>query len=432
MFTVDHLKFLRDVDFPFTLDNVWQREIELSMFISRSDEFDRIGRNDYFGVQNTRKALMGIMDGLLDPSLFKTRSAAESSLRQAVQAKSEWREQWDGAWGQITKAEQKYRSFYPRYQILERRGDMRSTLFGYARDLVRLAEEKPKANADRLREYRDSEMDSVELELYSPAPIYDELEIERLTSGLTWMAMTFGGDNPMVISTLLGKAPAQRARELITATKLKDINERKKLAEGGKAAIMASTDPLIHLALGLDAHSRAVRKQFEDEVEGVERDAYAKIAAAEFAIKGTNTYPDATFTLRLSFGPIKGYEEAGNPVAPFTTLGGAYELMERRHGEEPFKLTKRWIDRKAQLDLKTPYNFVCTADIIGGNSGSPVVNKAGEVIGLVFDGNLQSLIWDIQYTDVQGRAVAVDSRAIIECLRKLYDAGPLADEITRK
>jgi hypothetical protein len=315
--------------------------------------------------------------------------------------------------------------------VIEGRRGIRSDLFNIAKTLVRLADEFPKPNADRLREFRDSELDSLYLELYSPAPIYDALEIDRTRSGLSAMAENLGGDDSAVVTALAGQSPDDRARALISGTKLKDIEFRRALAEGGKAAIEKSTDPLIRLAVALDAEARALRKRYEDEIESAERDAYAKIAAAKFAIVGESTYPDATFTLRMSFGPIEGYEDEGQSIPSYTTLDGAYKRMEERHSQSPFLLPERWRQRKDKLNLSTPFNFVCTADIIGGNSGSPVINTKGEVIGLIFDGNIHSLVLDIAYDDKKARAVSVDSRAIIETLRKLYDAAPLADELTR-
>jgi hypothetical protein len=432
MFTVDHLKFLRDVDLPFSLDALYQREVALFAFMGRSQENERIGRNEYYGITNSRKAYTGIMDGMLDSALIQTKQQAESELRKAVQNNPQWRSQWGDAWDQIARAENTYRSFYPRYQVLERRGNLRSDLYGFARTLVRLAAEKSKPNSERLRGFRDSEMDSLELDLYSPTPIEEALEIHRLSVGLTWLANTLGAADHAAQVSLAGKSPSDRAAELVMHSKLKDVGYRRSLAQGGMAAIKASDDPLIQLALALDDESRALRKRYEDEVEGDERGGYAKIAAAEFAVHGTNAYPDATFTLRLAYGPVLGYQEQGHAVPAYTTLAGAYERMQERHGVEPFQLPESWLAHKKSLDLNTPFNFVCTADIIGGNSGSPVVNTNGEVIGLIFDGNLQSLIWDIAYTNDEGRAVAVDSRAIIEALRKVYDAGALADELQSK
>lgn len=432
MFTMDHLKFLRDVDTPATLRHLWRREVQLQTFSARSDEHARIAQEDYFGVQNSRKAMTGIMAGLLDPAVFQQKRHEEEELRAHVARDSQNNEQWSAAWEQVAQAQKRYRTMYTRYQVLEGRRGVRSQLFNFARTLVRLGEELPKPNADRLREFRDSELDSLYLSLYSTAPIYDALEIEKIASGLSALAENLGGEDPAVITALAGQSPQARAQSLVQSSKLKDVEFRRQLAEGGKAAIDKSDDPLIRLAAALDSEARAFRKLHEDEVEGAERDAYAKIAAARFAALGERVYPDATFTLRMAFGPIKGYEEAGQTIPPFTTLGGAYQRMQERHSQPPFKLPQRWLDRKDKLDLNTPFNFVCTADIIGGNSGSPAINTKGEVIGLIFDGNLHSLIWDIAYTDEQGRAICVDSRAIIECLRKLYDAGALADEITRK
>jgi hypothetical protein len=429
--TVDHLRFLRDVDTPLALRHLWRREVQLQTFAARTDENARIAEEDYHSVQNSRKAITGIMAGLLNPTIISRKITEEKQLRAAVDGNSEHRAKWADAWNRIAKAQETHREFFVRHSILEGRRGIRSDLFLMARTLVRLADELPKANADRLREFRDSELDSVYLELYSPAPIYDALEIDRVRSGLSAMAENLGGDDPAVVIALAGQSPDDRARALVSGTKLKDIEFRRALADGGKAAIEKSTDPMIRLAAALDAEARALRQRHEDEIESAERDAYAKIAAAKFAIVGESTYPDATFTLRMSFGPIKGYEDDGQSVPPCTTLGGAFVRMDERHAQPPFVLPKRWIERKDQLDLNTPYNFVCTADIIGGNSGSPVININGEVIGLIFDGNIHSLVLDIAYDDTKARAVSVDSRAIIETLRKLYDAAPLADELTR-
>jgi hypothetical protein len=283
-----------------------------------------------------------------------------------------------------------------------------------------------------LREYADSNLDSLYLDLYSPRPIYEDLEINRIASSLSNMEDMLGGDDPLVQKALGGLSPQARAEQLVKGTKLKDIEYRKQVAKGGTQAIAESKDPMILLAKELDPESRALRKRFEDEVEGAERDAYAKIAAAKFAVEGEDAYPDATFTLRLAFGPIKGYKENGKEIPPFTTFEGMYQRATERKGQKGFELPQRVWDRKDKLDLKTPLNFVSTADIIGGNSGSPVINKKGEVVGLIFDGNIQSLVLDLAYTDDQARAVAVDSRGIMEALRKIYDAGPLADEILKR
>jgi len=429
--TVEHLKFLRDVEEPANLANLWRREVQAQTFAGRSAENARIVAGDLAIAENSRKAITGIMAGLLDPALFKAKQTAEDTLRAAVEANSEYRVKWGDAWQQIEAAHKEYRTYFHRYSVLEgRRRAIRSDFFTIAKNLVRLAEEKPKPSGERLKEFRDSELDTLMLEILSPAPIYDDLEVSRLANGLTALAQTLGADDPVVAAALNGLSPQARAEQIIHGSKLKEIAARQMLIDGGLDAIKASKDPLIQLAASLEPETRRLRKKYEDEVESVEIDAYAKIAAAKFAIEGENSYPDATFTLRLSFGPIKGLQQDGQTIPAFTNLGGTYDRMKERGGVEPFNLPKRWIDGKTKLDLATPFNFVCTADIIGGNSGSPTVNTQGEIIGLIFDGNIHGLIWDIAYTDEQARAVCVDSRAIIECLRKLYDAGGLADEMT--
>ena len=429
LYTVDHLKFLRDVDIPAELSSVCQREVLLSVFAERSDENARIAAGASFGSQNRRKSLLGIYAALLDPQLLASKRADEEKLRAAVAADPQKKAQWGDAWDRIASAERSYGEFYRRRSALQGRV-LSSDLFRIATTLVRLADELPKSNTERLREYRDSELESVYMDLYSPAPIYEVFEIERLSSGLMLLAEQLGGDDPLVVKALDGQTPRTRAEQLVSGCTLKDIAVRKRLATGGKEAIAASRDPLIALARLIDPEVRAIQKRYENEVESVERESYARIGAARFAVLGEDVYPDATSTLRLSFGPIKGYQEEGRKVAPFTTFAGLYQRSQEQHAQPPFALPKRWLERKERLNLDTPLDFVCTADIIGGNSGSPAVNKAGEVIGLIFDGNLQGLAWDIAYSDTQGRAVGVDSRAIIEALRKVYDADALADEIT--
>ncbi len=426
--TVDDFKFMRDVEAPFSLQRLWRREVQIATFSARNSEWERIASGDYFGVQNGRKARTGILAGLQDPQLMRKKMDAEKKLRAAVEANPDYKGQWADAWDNISAALKAHREFYIRSRSI----GVNSDLFGIARNLVRLAEEKPKPSPERLREYNDAALDSLYLDLYSPAPIYDDLEMNRIASSLAFMAETLGGDDPYVQKALGGMSPKARAEALVKGTKLKDVETRKKIAEGGTEAIASSTDPMIKFAVDLDPESRALRKRFEDEIEGALKDSYAKVAAAHFAINGEDAYPDATFTLRLAFGPVMGYKEGGKDIPPFTNFEGMFERATERKGQKGFELPKVWWDRKDKLDLKTPVNFVSTADIIGGNSGSPVINKKGEVVGLIFDGNIQSLVLDLAYTEEQARAVSVDVRGMIEAMRKIYDAGALADEILKR
>jgi len=267
-------------------------------------------------------------------------------------------------------------------------------------------------------------------QLFSPAPIYKDLEQAKLADLIGFMMEQRGGDDPWVLKVLDGKSPSDRAAELIAATQLDQVDYRRKLADGGEDAVHACTDPLVRLAALVDPESRRLRK-IQEEIQEEERQAYAKVAEAVFATQGTSTYPDATFTLRLAFGTVRGYHEDGQPVAPWTTFAGAFQHESVHAAREPWKLPKRWRDRKSQLDLDTQMNFVCTADIIGGNSGSPVVNRNLELVGLIFDGNIQSLTADYYYSEKQARAVSVSSAAIRAALRTLYDARRIADELGR-
>ena len=430
--TVAHLEFLRDVVTPLQLRNLWRREVQLQSFSGRSEENRRIAEGDLFSYQNSRKARTGILQGLQDGRLLEKKRAAEKKLRAAVAANPEWQKQWGDAWEKIEKAEATFATFYERYASPGVGRAFQGTLYSIARDLLRLAEEKPKESSKRLREYRDSNLPSLELNLLSPAPVYPALEIDWLASGLQLATELLGGGDPLVAQALGGLPPHLAAEKMILGTKLADVAERKRLYAGGKSAVDACKDPLLELARVFDAENRALRKRYEDQVEAVERESYAKIAAAQFAVLGDELYPDATFTLRLAFGTVQGYSENGQKVPPYTDFTGLYARSAERENQPPWELPERWVEKKAALDLDTAYDFVSTCDIIGGNSGSPVINAAGEVVGLIFDGNIQSLVLDVAYDEEQARAVSVDSRAIEEALRKVYALPELANELTGK
>ncbi|HEV8573083.1 MAG TPA: S46 family peptidase, partial [Dehalococcoidia bacterium] len=261
------------------------------------------------------------------------------------------------------------------------------------------------------------------------APIYPELEKAMLADSLTFLATSLGAEHPLSRVVLAGRSPGDRAADLVSGTQLFEVSRRRALAEGGKEAVKASEDPLISLARAVDPYARALRREYEDLVQGVQREAYGNIARSLFALRGTQVYPDATFTLRLAFGVVKGWREEGRTIPYFTTLGGLYERHDAHHGKEPYNLPARWLEAKEKLDLSTHFNFVATPDIVGGNSGSPVVNRAGEVVGIIFDGNIHSLVLDLAYTEEKARAVAVCAEAIVEALRKVYAQEALAAEI---
>lgn len=429
--TVKHLEFLRDRTYPTTLNLLRRREVMLKNYADRSLENARQAQDELFGYQNSRKARLGGIAGLQDPALMAEKQAAESQLRAAVSADPNLKDT-AGVWDEINSTLEIWDGIYNENYLLETGQAFNSEFFRTARTLVRLADETAKPNAERLREYRESNLDSLKQELFSEAPTYPALETAKLADSLSMMMEMLGANHPVVTAVMAGKSPRDRAAELVAGTKLEDVELRKQLAEGGKAAIDASNDPMILLAKLVDEPSRAVRKTYEDQVEEPLRQAYAKIAAARFATLGDTVYPDATFTLRLAYGTVKGYEDAGQKIAPWTVMGDTFKHS-KAHGEvEPFKLPESWLSQKGKIKADTPFNFVSTADIIGGNSGSPVVNRAGEVVGIIFDGNIQSLVLDFAFTDAQARAVSVHSASIIEALRNIYNAGALADEIQGK
>ena len=427
--TVAHLEELRDTSIPILLRLLERREAVLKKYMAMGEEQTRQGQNELNSVQNALKVYRGQIQGLRDKNLMARKMKEEEALRKSIAANPERQKMYGDAWDAIATAHKNLPSYIKERRIFEQAAGFNSSLFTFARSLVRLAAENQKPNAQRLPEYTDARRASLELALYSPAPIYDEFEKLKLTDSLEFMVELLGADHPLAKQVLDGKTPADRAAELISGTNLKDVAFRKELAAGGQKAIDASTDPMIVLARLIDAKAREVRKRYESEVTGVERTNYSKIARALFETEGTKLYPDATFTLRLSYGAVKGYMEDGKKVPPFTTLGGLYDRSAKFKGEFPYSLPPRWMQKKSALDLSTPFNFVSTNDIIGGNSGSPTINQNGELVGLIFDGNIQSLVGDFVYDESVNRAISVDSRGMLEVLRKVFGATGLAAEL---
>src|SRR5438132_3453472 len=414
-----------------------RREVLLHAWGQRSFENARRAREDFFGDKNNRKRYDGYVAALFDPEIWRAIEQREQKLRDAISANPKLKAAI-GAYDRIKKAQAELAGIAPRYDYLEQERPLTvgyrgprafyGTLFKYARLLTRAVDERGKPNGERIAAFRDSARESLELELFSTEPVYDDYEILRLTDSLTDFASQFGADDPLVKKVLAGKSPHGRAVELVAGTKLKDVAVRKDLYRKDAAALQAAHDPMIDLARLVDGPARNARKIYNAQEE-IKKQAYSEIAKARFAIEGTNSYPDATFTLRLSYGTVRGYEQDGKQIPAFTEFAGLYQRSAEHDNRPPFDLPKRWVDKKASLNLATHFNFVSDADIIGGNSGSPVVNRANEFVGIIFDGNIQSLVLDCIYTDTQARAVSVDSAAIIEALRKVYDAQPLADEL---
>ena len=428
--TVAHLQELRDTSIPIILRLLERRETMLKKYMAMGEEQTRQAQNELNNVQNSLKVYRGQVQGLKDKALIDRKTKEEGALRKSIAANPERQKMYGDAWDAIAKAHQGLPSYIRERRIFDQAGGFNTTLFGFARTLVRLAAESEKPNAERLPEYTDARRASLDLALYSPAPIHDDFEKLKLTDSLEFMVELLGPENELAKQVLNGKTPAARASELIEGTKLKDPAYRKELAAGGRQAIDSSTDPMIVVARLIDPKARELRKRYENEVTGVERANYSKIARALFETEGTKLYPDATFTLRLSYGAVKGYLENGKKITPFTTLGGLYDRAGRFKYEFPYNLPQRWMDKKSALDLNTQFNFVSTNDIIGGNSGSPTINQNGELVGLIFDGNIQSLVGDFMYDESVNRAISVDARAMLEVLRKVFDANDIAAELT--
>ena len=429
--TLAKLKHRRDSTLPYTLGRLRALEAALTQYGDKGPEQRRQAATALHSVANSRKAFSGQLQGLLDPKILEEKAKIEDqiALRFPQLEKSPDAKAFREAVSKVALLQAAYRTFEKEHALLETGHAFYSELFGIARHLVRMADELPKKSGDRLREYRDSNLESLKFGLLSPAPVEKPLERARLQASLTFLAEQLGGEHPLVKLALAGKNPAQRAEELVES-KVYDVAVRRKLLDGGATVLDNSADPMILLAKAVDAEARKLRARYETEVDEPEKQAYAELAKVRFVALGDAVPPDATFTLRLAFGVAKGYEVDGEKLPFHTTFAGAFARAEQMKNREPFELPKRWTDAKAKLDLTTPFNFCSTADTIGGNSGSPVLNRAGELVGVNFDRNRHGLVRNFVYTEVQARHVAVHSRAVLEALAKVYDATALTTELT--
>jgi hypothetical protein len=434
--TGEQFRLARDILIPGRLQTAWRREVRLLSFSERSPENARAALGDLLGVQNHRKSEAGVLAGMHDPAVLASAVARDESLRAWVERDPARRERWGRGWKQVAEAQEAQRALFPRWRFFGRlERAIPSELFRRALTLVEMARELPKPNEERAREYRDTEIEAVRRRLLTPRPLVEDLEIEGLESGLSLMAELFGAEDSIVVAALDGLSPRERARLLVGRSALRDPDVVRRLVTGGPRAIEASVasgiDPLLGLATLLDRAASRLRREHERRVEGPEEEGGALLAEAGLARDGDLAAPDATGTLRLSYGTIRGYEEGGTPIPAFTTLGGLFARSEENEGRPPFDPPRRWTDAAPRLDPDLPLNFVSTLDTVGGSSGSPVVNARGELVGLVFDGNIESLVWDYAWEDVRARCIALDSRAILEGLRIVYGADALADELAR-
>lgn len=426
--TVSDLKWQRDVHIPLWLLRYSELRGRLAQHGTTSDEAYRRVQSPLLGIENAIKVRRNQLRALLNDEVFARKQAQESALMAAVEADPDLKAAYGGAWADIEAANRTYRPFYEEHLFLESMGAFNGTLFDFARDLARAAHEREKPDGERLREYRETALPRIERSILAPRPVYADLEVLQLAFSLEKMREWLGPDSPHVKTVLGSQSPASRAEELVEGTELADVEVRRRLWEGGREAIEASDDPMIELALAVDEASRALRKRYEDEVEAARDAAYEKIAAARFAIYGTSIYPDATFTLRVTYGSMKGWTENGREIEPFTRTERLYE---RTTGEDPFRLPESWIEAKERLDMSTPFNAVATTDITGGNSGSPLVDKDAHLVGLAFDGNIHSIAGAYWFDESMNRTVVVHPAIMMEALRKVYGAERIVRELER-
>jgi hypothetical protein len=429
--TVAQLKYQRDVGNPLQMQVWTSRREALVRYGAAGPEATRRALATVRSLANSIKRLTGQQDGLSNPRMMAKKEEEEKALRAEVARRADLQQTVGGAWDEIATAYAELPTYGKRIAfstlVWSRLGQIASTL-------VRYAEEAGKPNDRRYDEFRDSKLESLKFGLFSPAPIYPDMEEAILAAWLAEAEKTLGANDPFVRAALQGSTPAAVAKSVISGTKLGDVATRKALFEGGSAAIAKSDDPLIQLARRVEPIIRELRAWNEDKIVNLETVAGQKIATARFAVYGRNVYPDANSQLRISYGRVLGYEEDTTLVPYKTTFSGLYDRAASFDEKVPYDLPQRYKEGRSKLDLSTPMNFAYTADTIGGNSGSPIINRNAEIVGLNFDSNIQKLpnrYWYVDETE-GGRAIAIHSAAIIEALKKLYAADRLVTELTGK
>ena len=427
LLTVAELRFLRDHSLPQWLLRFSELRGRLAQFGKTGDEPHRIVQSPLLGIENGIKVRRNELAALFDDELMARKMGEEQALRATLASNTAMNEAYGSAWNDMERALRTYLTFRDQHLFIERGAAFGGSLFRYARALVRASAERLKPNEERLRAYTESALPQLRQRVLAPRPVYPDLEELNLSFSLEKMREWLGPDDPMVKQILGNDSPDTLASKLVSESQLDDAAFRRALWEGGQEAIDASDDPMIRLALAIDPEARALRQRHEDEVKAVQDAASEKIARARFALEGTSNYPDATFTLRVTFGTVEGWEEKGARVSPFTTIGVAFD---RATGQDPFRLPQSWPDARPRLHLNKRFNFVATTDITGGNSGSPVIDKDGNLVGLAFDGNIHSIAGSYWFDATKNRTVAVHPAAMLEALRVVYRADALLGELT--
>ena len=426
LLTSSQLRFLRDADLPLWLLRYSELRGRYIQFSKNSAEARRITQDSLSGLENAIKVRRKLLDALHEESLMQRKAQDETALKSQVAGNAQLAANFGDPWSDIEKALQTERSIYEPYVFIEGAAGFNSELFRYARTIVRYSAERPKPSTERLREYRDTALPRIEQRIKAETPVYPELEQVTLAFSLERMREYLGPDHPLVRALLSKESPDSLAAKLIEGSKLADPKERLRLWQGGIAALKSSSDPMILLAQQVDPDARAVRKRYEDEVEAPTLAAAEKLARARFAVLGTSVYPDANFTLRLNYGTVQAWTEKGQALEPYTHLNRLYE---RATGLEPFSVPEKWLKTKAELDPQTKFNLSTNNDIVGGNSGSPLIDAQGQIVGLIFDGNIHSISGSYGFDTEKNRAIAVHPQIMVTGLKSVYHADALVKEL---
>lgn len=429
--TIAQLSYSRDISTPFTLKSLKRKLKVLKKYSVRGKEQTREAQSSIFGIENHLKLLTGELEGLNNPKIFGKKEADEKAFRAAVAKDADLQKKYGDAWKTLEKTSAMLRKRHPRSELISGMSYRGHYLTGWAGEISLYVGEVVKPNGERYREFRDSNLESLKFRLFSKAPSYPELEEVLLANRFAEYREILGADDPFVKDMLVGMEPEELAKTVIAGTKMADPEFRKSLVEGGIEAVKNSKDPLIAMVRRIEPHYRKNRDWYQDNIEGINREAGLKIALARFALYGKTVSPDATFTLRMSYGVPKRYI-VGTTVVPYRTVfGGLYARGDSFNNEEPFTLSPKVAAARKNVDKTVSVDFVTNHDVTGGNSGSPVINKNLEYVGLIFDGNIQSLSNDYVYSDEVARAVSVHSDAILHSLDKIYKMRRLTKELVR-
>jgi hypothetical protein len=426
LLSVAELQSLRSDYLPQQLIYYSELRGRMLEWAQTSPEAARQVQQRILGYENGIKVWRNRLSSLADQEQMARKVEAEQALRAAVAEDAELAAAYAGAWDDVERALAAWQTMADDYRYVEGGKGFQGSLFGWAKTLVRGTNELQKPNEERLRAYRETALPRVEQRLFAATPVDPGFETLLLSFSLDKLREALGPDDPVVKQVLGTESPRALAGRLVADTRLADPAYREELWQGGPEAVAASDDPMIALARSVEPYARALRQRYDDEVEAPMNQANERIAQARFAVLGTGVYPDATFTLRVTYGAVEGWVEKGESVYPFTTMGRTFE---RATGEDPFRLPQSWLDAREQIDPETRYNFVSTTDITGGNSGSPVIDANAELVGLAFDGNIHSIAGNYWFDQRVNRTVSVHTAAMLEALETIYGAEALLREL---